>query len=55
MPLHSAAGTVLAGFSVLVPAARGPVLEEERTLALMRAARDDMDDEIRAANFGLKA
>ena len=54
MPIHGASGSVLAGFAVLVPESRGSTLEEERTLTLMRAARDDMDAEIRAAGFGPK-
>ncbi|WP_166874092.1 MULTISPECIES: IclR family transcriptional regulator C-terminal domain-containing protein [unclassified Salinibacterium] len=51
MSLQSASGSVLAAFALCVPASRGASLETETTLALMRAARDEMNAEIRASAF----
>lgn len=55
MPLHSASGSVLAAFALLVPDSRGSVLEASRTITLMREAQAEMNAEIRAADFGPKA
>ena len=55
MALHSAAGSVLASFSVLVPSSRADVLRHPTTLALMTEAQTEMDLEIRTAGLSLQA
>ena len=52
MALHRSEGSVLASFAVCVPASRAEMLEDPRTLALVRSAQTEMDQEIKDVGFG---